>query len=291
LSIDCQAIKSTQEFLSSFQELTQVPLPECNLRGLGSALTELKASRQCQPILFIDEVDELVNADPVGGRDLVRKFRSLAQRDVCHFVFGGSKLLASQLEDAELRLYNFAEPLVIGLLLAEEGQAALTEPLKAMDIRLENPSQTIPQILDLTSCHPNLIQQAGHWLSKRALARGNRVISKADVQALSQDSTFAEGCRIRLWGVANPLEQLITLLAPKAGFTEDEMETWLVERGLDIGPKELKNALKALIVYSLLRKDHKRYFFVPGGFKRQLQAFEDVERLISITLDEAKRSV
>jgi hypothetical protein len=43
-----------------------------------------------------------------------------------------------------------------------------------------------------------------------------------------------------------------------------------------------------LIVYSLLRKDRKRYFLVPGSFKRRLQEFEDVDNLIRKRLEEVK---
>ena len=292
LWIDCQAIKSARDFLSAFQKFTKNPLSENSLDGLETALTKLKTQHHRQPILFIDEVDLLVEADPAGGRDLVQKLRAMAQLHICHFVFGGSKHLASQLENAELRLYNFAEPLIIGILSVEEGSEALKIPLTAMDISVENPSKTIPQVLNLTSCHPNLIQEAGHWLSMRTLERGNRVITEADVQALSLDSKFAGTCLIRLWGVASSLEKLITLLAfkdgQKDGFTEAEMESWLAKRGLKIEPKKLQEALKALIVYSILRREQQHYLFAPSGFYRLLQIFEDVERQIRIHLDEAK---
>ncbi|MBN1666011.1 MAG: GAF domain-containing protein [Anaerolineales bacterium] len=278
IKVDCQGPKTIEQFLEKLQsELDPYLMDELSLVEMEASLKKIRQQRL--PILFLDEVDRLVEADLKGSGLLLDQFRSMANAGICHFVFGGSQLLARQLSDASRNLYNFAERRVIGLLTEAEGRETLLKPLDMMDISLENPDDCVKKILRITSRHPNLIQVAGDWLTSRALGAGGRRITLADVEMLTRDNIFLDTCLEKLWGVADKLEKLITLIIPDEGFSKAELENWLDEKQVSITAIQLDEALKALAVYSLLIQENWRYYLMPEGFKDLLPQ-QEVERYI-----------
>jgi hypothetical protein len=98
---------------------------------------------------------------------------------------------------------------------------------------------------------------------------------------LWSDSKFIDFYFDTIWGRANPLEVLITLLTNADGFTISDMETELIQAGINLKTNELDQALAMLSVYSILDRKGKRYHLVSQAFPRLLEINFDRDYLIT----------
>jgi len=66
--------------------------------------------------------------------------------------------------------------------------------------------------MDLSSCHPNIVQYICQRLIIQINRRGSRRITMADLEAVRTSSQFSEYFTEVTWGNASALEKLISLL-------------------------------------------------------------------------------
>ena len=279
LLLDCQAVTEAAGFYRQFEAGSGMNLPEPSPQGFAFAIDELKR-RGPLPVLFVDEVDALLSAERVLGEPLVKTWRQLAQAGACHFVLCGASGLARYLEDAGSAFFNFGQPLPLGYLAPDVARLVLEQPFDALGLLVEEPETLLARAVELTSGHPNFLQYVGSKLVEAANLRGERRILLADLEALRLSNDFADYYLQTVWGEAGPLEKLITLLAPPAGFELGEMEDWLAERGVQVEESDLDAALKLLRVYAVLEKRGRRYEFTPRLFHELLERTQEVERLV-----------
>jgi starch synthase len=286
LLIDCQTVKAVTDFFTAFQmQQNRVALSEPTPAGFVEMATQCRKSGK-PLVLLMDEVDDLLHYEKDHGETLVAVWRQLAQAGICHFIFCGSRRLAQDVENPHhLTLYNFPQPLPLGCLGPDTAQKVFTEPLDALDIAMEEKTELIRQVMELTSGHPYLIQYIGWELVSAAndYKRTERKILLSDLNALRTSAKFADEYLGTIWGNTGPLEKLITLLAPAAGFKIETIEDLLAKQGIQVTTDELDTALRMLRTYAILDEQEQTYTFVPRAFHDILQRTRSVKRLIAQT--------
>jgi hypothetical protein len=237
------------------------------------------------PVLLIDEVDDLLVFDAGRGHGLSAVWRTLAFDHACRFVFVGSRVLARALRDVDSPFFNFPQEIRLGFLLPDKARAVVSGPMDELGIELKPRKALLDIILDLSSCHPNLVQVICARLIERISGRGKRRILTADLGKVATGGGFADYYLDTLWGQAEPLERAITILGDPAGFTMPDVEAALAGHGFDATRSAIKEALDMLTVYSVLRRRGRTYTFAPASFPRILRETQEVDYL----LEEARR--
>jgi hypothetical protein len=237
------------------------------------------------PVLLIDEVDDLLAFDAKRGHALSTVWRALAFDGAYRFVFVGSRVLAQALRDANSPFFNFPQEIRLGFLLPDKARAVVSGPMDELGIQLEPRAPLLDRILDLSSCHPNLVQFICAQLIERISARGERRILMADLDEVATSGDFADYYLDTLLKQAEPLERAITILGELTGFTMPDVEGALAEHGFDASRRAVKEALDMLTVYSILTRKGRTYTFAPASFRRILRETQEVDYL----LEEARR--
>jgi len=237
------------------------------------------------PILLIDGVDDLLSFDAERGYGLSAMWCALALDGACRFIFAGSRVLARALRDADSPFFNFPQEVRLGFLRPDKARAVVSGPMDELGIELEPRRPLLDRILDLSSCHPNLVQFLCAQLIERISGRGERRILMADLDAVATSSGFVDYYLGMLWGQAEPLERAITILGDPAGFTMPDVEAALAGRGFVALRSAVKEALDMLTVYSMLTRKGRTYTFALASFPRILRETQEVDYL----LEEARR--
>jgi hypothetical protein len=300
--MDCQAVRTLDDFFRRFQDSTGIELADRTPMGFEQALVRLK-QKGPTPVILLDEVDRLLKLDDRKGEALVQTWRWLAQERACRFVFFGGPFLARQRVNPKSDLFNFAAPLPLGYLSEDDARLVLARPLEMLDVELENVAAITDQVLSLTSGHPNLIQEIGKRLVDAANQRRERFIRRDDVTKIANSSDFRDLYLAIIWGDSTPLEQLITLIAPDLQFRLADVEEALTVNGVVLmdqmpgSPPErkrsrtrvarishamLQDALGVLKLFSTLREEERVYHFVPRSFLEILHRLpkEVIQRMI-----------
>jgi hypothetical protein len=215
----------------------------------------------------------------------------LSQAGECHFILCGGIGLANRRDDPTSVFFNFAQPLPLGYLEPEAARRVITEPLEQMEISLENRDKLLAEILNLTSGHPNLTQYVGNALVRTIGTRQERRILRRDLENVQASSSFANEYLKIIWGAANPLEKLITLLLPSTGDRIEQIKQVLEKHDVILSDQELDIALKTLCIYSILEKRELTYSFVPRAFHNILHRSQEVKRLIDQGKHDLKKEV
>ena len=290
--LDCQAVHSHGDFFEAIATMWKLPLPSPTPEGFRRVATELIEQYPGRTIvLLLDEVDGLLAHDLVQGERLFQIMRALAQERRLRFVFCGEKVLNVALHDPRLVFFNFCNLLPLSYLSPDEARRAVIDPMHEMGIALEGDSALADKIVELTSGHPNIVQYVCQKLIERINQRHARLITRADLDALSQSTQFAEYLVEVSWGNTNALERLITLLmldCPET--TPNEIAEILRARGLRISAIQLESAFDDLCLYAILRCDGSKYTFAAQTFPKVLRRSQDVKGLTESYMEEIQKS-
>ena len=277
--IDCQAVRTPENFLRIFQSVTGIRLPAPTVQDFSEELAKYSQGGII-PILLIDEVDELLLYEKDHGETLLAQWRALAQQGICHFIFCGGRGVIQQLDDPRSAFFNFPQSLPLDYLDFDIANQVLTQPLKTMGVTIDEPKELLDEIYDLTSGHPNLIQYIGKELVESANKRKERGILIEDLHIIRHSTDFAENYLRTIWGAADPLEKIITLAAPASAFTYGEIQEILLTNKIKISDDQIRLALRMLIVYSVLEKYERRYKFKAKSFYEILHRTQEVNVLL-----------
>lgn len=287
LYLDCQALQDYQDLYNAIEALWQVTLPDRAPEALMRLLTRIQREQEGQQIvILLDEVDALLQYDMLNQERLFKVFRALAQEQYCRFVLCGGKVLHESLHNPNSALFNFCNVIRLGYLSPRDAGRIVMEPLQEMGIGVEDASKLVQGVINLSSCHPNLVQYICQELIIRINARGNRFITLADLEAIGNSRQFNEYLIEVMWGNTTALERLITLLimvdTPHATLTE--IEAALHARGVQIPLSVVERALDTLVLYSILHKEGQEYCFTAPAFPAIVAATQDVDSLVERTI-------
>ena len=255
-----------------------------DFRRLAITLKEEAPTRQV--VFLLDEVDELLAFDaqskPAG--QLFKVFRSLSQEGTCRFVFSGGRTLYRHLHDAKSPFFNFCKDIVLGPLAEKSVAEIISKPMHQLGIELSEEEALIDRIIDLTSCHPSLVQ----WLCDKLVKTISvRRITLDDLEAVSTNPDFYQHFIETAWGTAAPLERLITLLVEGPIFELDQLLEALAHYGITDRPM-IRDALEMLQMNALLDRRGQQYRFVLSHFPRIVREFEDIPTLIETLLTQVE---
>jgi len=252
--------------------------------------------RRDKPIIFLlDEVDALLHFDISQGEidiskseKLFRTFRALANEGLCRFVFSGAKVLNERLsQPSDSPVFNLCgQPLVLGYLARESAEQLVTKPLERMNIELQGQQEIVGTILDISSCHPRLVQYICRRLIETINRERIRYISLRHLHQVIQTSEFKEEYINTIWGQTTPLERIITLVMGDEPLTREELQRELEKRDIPYTYSALDEALRTLVLYSILKRDNDHYAFVPKHFPRIVR---EVKRDINAEVNEQRR--
>jgi photosystem II stability/assembly factor-like uncharacterized protein len=281
LRMDCQTVRQPEDFYILFERVSNHPLIERTPDEFGITMMEISKVSQTPLVLMIDELDDLLDVESRNGESLISVWRQLANAGVCHFIFCGSKMLALQLRNSASAMFNFPEQITLSYLRREETDEVISRPLETLGVVIQDKKVVLESVWDLTSGHPNVSQFVGRALVEAANRRKDRKIYPEDIEALWSDSIFIDFYFDTIWGRANPLEILITILATNNGFTITEMENKLLQLGIILKNTELDQALAMLSTYSILDRKGKQYYLFPQAFSNLLNTNFDRDYLIN----------
>jgi hypothetical protein len=174
--------------------------------------------------------------------------------------------------------FNFCESISLGYLDTRSAIELITGPLAQMNIELRDQDRIVQEIIDLSSCHPRIVQLICQRLIEEINRKKVRYISYEHLQRLSGDRVFQEQYIRSIWGLATPLERIITLLLNDDGSTLSEIEAALEKAEVPYTPTELDTALSNLEMYSILKRVEGLYCFVPKRFPRIVRESMDIDR-------------
>jgi photosystem II stability/assembly factor-like uncharacterized protein len=297
LYLDCQAVQSYEDFCNALETMWQVTLanhsPEEIQRLIARMRQQLAAPGVPGPedappnqrrdlIILLDEVDALLKYDGGNGERLFKIFRALSQEAYCRFIFCGGKVLHVRLHDPDSALFNFCNIIRLSYLTARDTGRIVVEPMQEMGIGFEDVSRLVQGIMELSSCHPNVVQYICQELILRINTRGDRFVTQADLDAIANSSRLGEYMIEVMWGNTNALERLITLLIilERPSATLAQIEAALHARGVDVPTAAVEEALDTLVLYSVLNQEDGVYSFTAAAFPSVVAATQDVDLLV-----------
>lgn len=250
-------------------------------------ISSLKTDTGAKHVIFlVDEVDALLDFDattkPTGH--LFSTFRALAHEHTCSFVFSGSKTLYQHLHDARSPFFNFCRDLTLGPLAEKSVAEIVIKPMRQLGVQLIDEEALIDRIIDLTSCHPSLVQ----WLCDQLLRSSERrVIGLEELESVASADEFHKYFVETAWGDATPLEKLISVLPNKTEFSADEIYAAAARYGLR-KRNVIREALDMLRLYSLIEAHQGRFRYVLKQYPTVVRLAEDVPSLIEFWLSQVE---
>lgn len=249
-------------------------------QGFRKFVVRLKAATPNQQLVFLfDEVDELLAFDAglTPASRLFKTFRTLSHEDVCRFVFSGSRILRHYQRDPQSPLFNFCQDLPLRPLDERSVAEIVSKPMQQLGIELLDEGSLIGHIIQVSSCHPNIVQ----WLCDRLIKTisTRRRITADDLKAVSADYEFLREYVATAWGDAGVLEKLISVLIERSDFTLSDVCEALAPHGV-IDKDRIQESLDILQLYSLLDCDRHVYRFRLTHFPRAVRQVETLPSLI-----------
>ena len=80
--------------------------------------------------------------------------RELSQKDICRFVFLGSKSLARSIRNPDSPFFNFCIEMRLSCLERSQAEKLVTDPFYQMGITLEDQSQLLARLIEISAGHP-----------------------------------------------------------------------------------------------------------------------------------------
>ncbi len=261
--VDCHGVTDTATFFEAFQVATSVSVGAAKPEAMRQALVRLRqqAGLGRETIVFLlDEADQLARADREEYGGLWRVFRSLDQEGLCHFVFTGERYLYNALHNPASPLYNAWRVLRLGYLSERDVQRIVTEPMREMGLSCEDTAALVQTVIEMTACHPNLVQAVCQMLIRLINTRGDRLIRREDIEAVRHDPSYPDLFLEVVWGNASTLERLISvLMAERSAFTVADVREALAAQGCTPTTAEIERALANLDLIALIRRQGGTY--------------------------------
>jgi HEAT repeat protein len=280
--LDCQATRSYKGFFAQAEGILSTEGRPSDFAALRSAMADLRGEKPLA--LIIDEVDSLLEFDMENGGQLFATFRSLSQAELFQFVFSGGRYLHNHLKYcSESPLFNFCDLRVdLGYLKRPSACELVVEPMASIGIDLEPESQLVTDVLDLTSCHPRLIQYVCRGLIREIQRedRSIRHITAEHLDRIVESSEFGTEFFNTVWGRATRFEKALTLVFGRGPRSQQGLAHELHNLGIPFTREDLQNALEYLEFCSIVRRIDGVYVLVPKPFSTLAQERLEVEMYI-----------
>jgi hypothetical protein len=141
--------------------------------------------------------------------------------------------------------------------------------MSALGLAFED-AELLPQrIIEISSCHPNIVQALCQMLIVRVNERGERVITMQDLEDVRLSNEFRDLYLEVTWGNANTLDRLLTvLMGDRQAFDANDVHQALTEQRSTIPMADVETSLDVLVLLSILRKEDNHYVFAATSLPR-----------------------
>jgi hypothetical protein len=259
--LDCQSVQDYRAFFEAVSAILEVRLPDPNPENFRQMVTELAGEwKRGTIVILLDEVDALLQHDLQNQETLFRVFRALSQEAKCRFVFCGERVLNGRLHAPDSPLFNFCDVIRLSYLDRKSARRIIKDPMADMGIEFEDVDATVMRVMDLSSCHPNIVQYICQQLIQAINMRGSRQVKLADLTAVAQSGTFREFFVEVTWGNASALEKMISLLMIDHQSTPlSRLNRALANLKISATHRQVEAAMQALYLYSIAHKESQGY--------------------------------
>jgi hypothetical protein len=224
---------------------------------------------------------------------------------MCRFVFSGSRTVFFSLRDPRSPFFNFCESIILRPLDDKSVAEIVTRPMRQLGIEIQDEERFIESFIELTSSHPNLAQWMCDRLVRTALEtlgagvpallgqltealRSNRRTTVGDLEGLADTREYQDYYVSTALGDAQPLERLISLVAPETGFTRRAIHETVAQYGISDG-KAVAEAIDVLDLYSLLVRRGDEYEFRLKRFPRLVRELDTTTSQLNGVLRDLER--
>jgi len=276
LHINCEARDTAARFLDAFESDGE---PCGDAGAFPRRVAKLRAREHGRTIvLLLDEVDALLDHELGDGRQgsLFRVFRAAAHEGACRFVFSGSRVLYRHLHDAASPFFNFAEEILLRPIDERAVKEIVETPMTQLGIQLVQAPELLSRVIDVTSCHPNLVQILCHRIVQGA---ADRRATPELVDRIVGDREFQREFVETAWSESTPREKLVSLLSAEETIAAGELQARAQEHG--IGNGGVQEALRMLELCSLMAQRPEGITYLLRSFPGMVRRFEDVPALVA----------
>lgn len=209
--------------ISSYEMFLQIPIDDDNWRhgpptDAPRTFGELLRNPPTQQpfALLLDEADKMLTPDRNKGWPIFNALRTLANSGRARIILSGERGLREALKDPTSPLFNFAEEMTLGPLNYNDVHELVTQPMRQINVDLQDAEAIVEQIYDFTAGHPNVVQRLCARLIENISNHAQRGITVHDVQAVVEDPQFLRKDFLSTyWESATPLEKIISLVMVK----------------------------------------------------------------------------
>lgn len=292
LYLDCQPVRDYGTFFEAVSAIWEVQLPDPTPQNFRSMVVDLAREwRRGTIVILLDEVDALLQYDLQHQETLFRIFRALSQEARCRFVFCGERVLEAQLHAPDSPLFNFCDVIRLSHLDRKSARRIILEPMADMGIAFEDVDMTVMRVMDISSCHPNIVQYICQRLIQAINARGSRLIRLTDLTDVVESGTFREFLLEVVWGNATALERMISLLMiPQPVTTLSQLDERIRQLGIQATRRQLEQAMRGLYLYSITTKEPQGYVFDLQMFPKVAQMHLDIPTYLVSMVEEWRQA-
>jgi hypothetical protein len=274
--LNCEDQFDYEDFLEALADEFDFSMHGSDPLAFRKLVKQLQAENRPEQLVFLlDEIDELLGFDAQAENplQLFKVLRSLSHQGLSRFVFSGGRTLYTHLHEPQSPFFNFCTELILGPLSERSVAEIVSKPMHQLGIELPEEETLIDQLIELTACHPNLVQ----WLCDRLVtASDTRCVTPEDLESLGSGDEFKEYLIEVAWGTSAPLEKIITLIATEPAFEVEEMVTKLQSYGL-VERVRIERALKMLRLQAFLERQDTSYRLTLSQFPGVVHDIKDID--------------
>jgi hypothetical protein len=274
---DCQTVRNWDDFGALIERNWKVRVGRpFSPQNLFSVIDEIAARSQNKLVIFLDEIDQLLDWDQHHSSDevseaLFKAFRTISQEGAAQFVFSGERTIAKKLWDPHSPHWNFCRPLMLRQLSFSSSQSLLIDTFKAMQISIFDEKAVADLAWSSTSGHPQILQYLGDavvlLLNERS-AFERSTVGPAEILDVVSSFEFADHYLSTYWGQATVLEKMMSLLIAQGIGDPQEIQGKLAKLGTEVGQDQLHTGLRMLELYGIVD-------VVSDGYKLRIEWFHE----------------
>jgi hypothetical protein len=286
---DCSTITSYDSLLTTPIRNWQPGPPPNAPKTFGDLIQYLPDDKPL--VLLLDEVDKLVPLDRTAHWGLFNSLRSIANAGRGQVVLSGERTLRDALHDPTSPLFNFTNEILLGPLDYKAVEVLITQPMRQLEIELEDSKDIVNLIWSFTSGHPNIVQRLCRRLIKKLKKQTDRRITLEDVNAVIEDSDFQRKDFLETyWEAASHLEKIISLLMandPSVITLGGVRQSLATHCALHPKAREVDDALQRLVdLRSILKRTLRGYEFAVGSFPKVVAGTVTLSDMLEILTEE-----
>ena len=242
-------------------------------------------------VLLLDEADKLVSGDRVESWRLFNALRGVVNSGRAQVVLSGERTLRAALRDPTGPLFNLGNDILLGPLEFRAVEELVTQPMKQMEIELEDEPAIVHYIYDFTSGHPNVVQRLCRRLVERLNEKSVHCVTLGDVVAVVEDPGFRRDDFLSTyWEAASSLEKMVSLLMAndQSIRTLRAVRDALTQRcGVHPPAHEVDDALQQLVnLRSILKRTSDGYAFAVAAFPRVIAGTVTMDDILETLAEE-----